>query len=81
MFNKKITKEESKLMEKLFVGSEKERVKNPISGDCVVLEPEAVALYDYIIGCSITGICPKDYHLAMSLFSKQWSREYRILLD
>lgn len=81
MFNKKLTKKEENLMGKLFVSIEKQEVKNPLSGASETLDPEAVALYDFIIGCNMVGAYPSDYHVALDLFRKQWPDEYMTLLD
>jgi hypothetical protein len=64
----------------LEIGTDPETVENPFSRVSCVLEPEAVALYDYIKGCEIFG----DYHNmqeALYLFRYNWPDEFYKLLD
>jgi len=65
---------------KLVVTGKSEIVQNPYSGQSVELESDAVAMYDYIKGCEMTG----KYDLmqtALSYFMRRWPKEYMILLD
>jgi hypothetical protein len=55
-------------------------VKNPFSGEGVMLTPEAVAVYDTIRGCEMTG----DYKMVrkgLDWFRKNYPAEYMVLLD
>ena len=64
----------------LEVGDEPEVVTNPFSGQSTTLEPEAVALYDLIKGAEYIGDF-KTVRAGLTLFSKNWPKEYMILLD
>jgi len=64
----------------LIIFDEPEVVTNPLSGASCTLEPEAVALYDFIMGCQIF----EEYKLmrvALDYFMEKWPGEYMILLD
>ena len=76
----KLNASQKKLLAQLEIGTENEMVKNPYSGVEVELEPTAVALYDYIKGCEITGNY-KFFDMARYLFADQWPDEYMKLLD
>jgi hypothetical protein len=55
-------------------------VTNPFSGDSCELTPEAVAVYDVVIGANLIG----DYatvRKGIAWFRKHYAREYMILLD
>lgn len=55
-------------------------VKNPFSGEGVMLVPEAVAVYDCIQGAELTG----DYRMmqkGLDWFRKYFPKEYMVLLD
>ena len=80
MSDLKLTKTEQKLADKLAVGSEKEMVANRFSGEQVELEPLAVAVYDYIMGCEYTHNY-KGMQQGLTMFRKYWSRAYMVLLD
>ena len=66
-------------MADLEIGTESEVVVNKWSGARVLLEPRAVALYDFIKGCEITGC--KDFDQARYLFAELWPDAYSKLLD
>jgi len=55
-------------------------VKNPFSGEGVVLTPEAIAVYDTIKGCEMMG----DYKMmekGLNWFRRYFPAEYMVLLD
>lgn len=55
-------------------------VTNPFSGEACMLEPDAVAVYDTIMGANMTG----RYDLVRKgceWFRKHFPKEYMILLD
>ena len=65
-----------------------EEIKNPFSGEKVMLEPEAVAVYDSIKGAEIladlnNGDDPKweKVRQGIAWFQKYYPKEYMILLD
>jgi len=55
-------------------------VKNPFSGEGVMLTPEAVAVYDTIMGCEMTGDY-KTVRKGLDWFRKHYPAEYMVLLD
>ena len=62
------------------VGTENEVITNPFSGESVTLTPEAVAVYDTIMGCQLTG----DYNnmrRGLDWFRRHFAKEYMVLLD
>jgi len=86
----KMTKRESKVLEGLKIGNENEIVTNPFSKEQVELCPEAVALYDVIMGCYITinnNLSWKSektyemYDIAKIVFYNNWPKEYMLLID
>jgi len=56
-------------------------VENPYSGDKCMLEPVAVAIYDFIKGCEMTGRYGRDFNRARNTFCENWPDEYMTLLD
>lgn len=55
-------------------------VKNPFSGEGVMLTPEAVAVYDTFKGCEMVG----DYTMmqkGLDWFRQYFPEEYMVLLD
>jgi hypothetical protein len=55
-------------------------VRNPFSGETAVLDPEAVAVYDYLKGCELMG----DHVMlrkALEWFIENHPDEYMTLLD
>ena len=75
-----LTKTEEKLKGELMVGTKSEMVANRFGGGEVLLEPLAVALYDYIMGCEATRNY-KGLEKGLTLFRKYWGSEYMVLLD
>ena len=68
------------IIDSLIVGDEAEEITNPYTGEKRILEPLAVALYDYIKGCELT----KNYDKltqALGIFVEKWPEEYYALLD
>ena len=56
------------------------KVQNPYSGESVMLEPVAVAVYDCIKGAEYI----EDYDIVrkgISWFQKWYPKEYKVLLD
>ena len=76
----KLNSREKKLMDDLAIGTDKETVKNPYSGESVELEPEAVALYDAIKGAEMLGD-HQTVRLGQGIFIKNWADAYMVLLD
>lgn len=64
----------------LIIGTEPEVVRNRFTGQGVELEPEAVAVYDYAIGCEMFGQY-RELRKALDYFRRKWPSEYMILLD
>jgi hypothetical protein len=89
----KLTTKEKKFMKELTIGTEKEIVRNRFGGDSIELKPEAVALYDFIIGAefmlytqqNLTNETIKEaeekFFIAKDIFIKNWPNAYMILLD
>lgn len=63
-----------------FVGTEKETVRNPFSGESCLLEPDAVAVYDTLTGANMLGDY-KTVQKGLDWFRKHFSKEYMVLLD
>lgn len=60
--------------------SEPVEVTNPFSGESCMLTPEAVAVYDVVMGANLI----EDYatvRKGVAWFRKHYAREYMILLD
>jgi hypothetical protein len=76
----KLAKRDQAVIDSLQIGTQKELVTNPFSGNSVELEPEALALYDYIKGCEASGFNDK-LRQALYIFRKKWANEYMTLLD
>ena len=57
-----------------------EEIKNPFSGEKVMLEPDAVAVYDTIKGAELVG---NNDHIRKGItwFQQYYPKEYMILLD
>jgi hypothetical protein len=60
--------------------SEPVEVRNPFSGDSCMLTPEAVAVYDVVMGANLIGDY-KTVRKGIDWFRKHYAREYMILLD
>ena len=66
--------------EGLHIEDEAEYVINPFSGVSCKLEPEAVAVYDYIKGCEVLGMYG-DMQKGLQWFRENFPDEYYKLLD
>ena len=64
----------------LIMDSEPVEVRNPFSGESCILEPDAVAVYDSIMGANMTGNY-KMVEKGCNWFRKYFPVEYMILLD
>jgi hypothetical protein len=60
--------------------SEPVEVRNPFSGESCMLTPEAVAVYDVVMGANLIGDY-KTVRKGLDWFRKHYAREYMILLD
>jgi hypothetical protein len=76
----KANKTEQALLDQLAVGTENEVVHNRFGGGSIELEPIAVALYDYIMGCEAMNDF-KGMQLGLNIFRKNWVEAYMVLLD
>ena len=76
----KLAKRDQALIDSLKVGSKSEVVTNPFSGNSAELNPEAVALYDFIKGCEASGLYD-NLRQGLYIFRKKWPNEYMTLLD
>ena len=56
------------------------KVTNPFSGESCMLEPDAVAVYDVVMGASMTGD-HKTTRKGLDWFIKYFPKEYMVLLD
>ena len=63
-----------------FVGTESEVITNPFSGESVELKPEAVAVYDTIMGAQHFNDY-KTVRKGLDWFRRHFPQEYMILLD
>lgn len=64
----------------MILDSEPVEVTNPFSGESCTLTPEAVAVYDTVMGANMTGrydIVQKG----ITWFRKYYPAEYMVLLD
>ena len=64
----------------MILDSEPVLVSNPFSGESCMLSPEAVAVYDTIQGCQITGDY-KNMRKGLDWFMEHFPNEYMTLLD
>ena len=69
-----------KLPFECIVGTENEMVTNPFSGESVELIPEAVAVYDTIMGAQMFNDY-KTVRKGLDWFRQHFPQEYMILLD
>jgi len=71
----------AQLVEELSIGyTQSEFVRNPYSGEGIILDPVAVAIYDYLKGCEMA-----NYLIGITQ-AKDWFRinrfrAYRVLVD
>ena len=59
---------------------EPQLVQNPFSGETVMLEPMAIAVYDTVMGANMIGDY-KTVQKGVSWFRKYFPKEYMVLLD
>jgi hypothetical protein len=64
----------------MVLDSEPVKVQNPFSGESCMLTPEAVAVYDTIMGSQIVGNY-KIIRKGLDWFRKHYPAEYMVLLD
>ena len=64
----------------MILDSEPVEVQNPFSGESCILEPDAVAVYDSIMGAQYTGNY-KIIQKGCNWFRKHFPAEYMVLLD
>jgi hypothetical protein len=55
-------------------------VKNPFSGDSIKLQPDEVAVYDYLKGCELIGDY-KGLRKGLNWFMNNNAEAYMVLLD
>lgn len=69
----------------LRVGPDSEYVENPFTEAKVLLEPAAIALYEFILGAEritpMSECITKLYHRAQEIFLELWPNEYMLLID
>lgn len=83
---KPLSKTEQQLLDELEVKKHPTIVYNSFSGEAVMLQPKAVALYDYIKGYELLinrGVTKniRQFDMAKELFMKLWPNSYMSLLD
>lgn len=64
----------------MILDAEPVRVANRFSGESVMLEPDAVAVYDSIMGAEMIGDY-KRVRKGLDWFRKHFPEEYMVLLD
>lgn len=69
-----------KLPFECIVGTENEVITNPFSGESITLSPDAVAVYDTIMGCQMIGDY-KTMRKGLTWFSRHYAKAYMVLLD
>ncbi len=69
-----------KLPFECMVGTESEKITNPFSGQSITLSPEAVAVYDTIMGCQLIGDY-KTMQKGLDWFRRHYAEAYMVLLD
>lgn len=73
-------KNQVKLPFDCIVGTESETIQNPFSGESIKLTPEAVAVYDTIMGAQMFGDW-KTVRKGLDWFRRHFPEEYMVLLD
>lgn len=64
----------------IVVDTEPQRITNPFSGESCMLEPDAIAVYDTIMGANQFGDY-KTVRKGLDWFRKHFPAEYMTLLD
>lgn len=69
----------------LRVGLDSEYVENPFTKVKVLLEPDALALYEFILGAErirpMSETMTRLYYRADEIFFERWPNEYMLLID
>jgi hypothetical protein len=79
-----MTKIKEQPLPKWFTGelyTEGATVRNPFSGESYDLNPAELSMYDFIIGCSMTGRMQNDMAKGLSWFRRANAEAYMVLLD
>jgi|19_taG_2_1085344.scaffolds.fasta_scaffold27901_1 hypothetical protein len=76
----KINKKMKVFKGQLKIGTESEVVTNQFTGKSVTLEPDAVAVYDLIMGSQLTNNY-KLTRIGLDWFIKHYPKQYMVLLD
>ena len=76
----KINKKMNVFKVQLKIGTESEVVTNQFTGKSVTLEPDAVAVYDLIMGSQLINNY-KLTRIGLDWFIKHYPKEYMVLLD
>ncbi len=88
-----LSQKELDILKELKISDKHEVIVNSHSRASITLEPEAVALYDYIKGSEHIINFPEQFHIkltvkdisqfkiALQLFRKLYPKEYQVLLD
>ena len=64
----------------MILDTEPAEVRNPFSGESCVLEPDAIAVYDCIMGAQYINDY-KTIRKGLDWFRKYFPKEYMVLLD
>jgi hypothetical protein len=56
-------------------------VSNPFSGESYDLTPAELSMYDFIMGCSMTGRMQNEMMKGLTWFRKANPKAYMVLLD
>ncbi len=75
-----LTKEPNPPFEVEIIDTKPVEVKNPFSGEKVMLQPTAVAVYDCIKGAELTEDW-KYVERGIAWFQEHYPKEYMVLLD
>ena len=81
-----LTNIEKKFISELQIGSKPEKIKNSFGGNEIVLDPQAVAIHDFIKGAELSiamgnRSLVSDFDMARNLFRKLYPDAYYDLLD
>ena len=69
-----------KLFPDIVIFSKKEFIANRFTGEEIELEPEAVAVYDLVMGAEMLGMY-KIVRKGLDWFKQHYPKEYLVLLD
>ena len=69
-----------KLFPDIVIFKEKEFIANRFTGEEIELEPEAVAVYDLVMGAEMLGMY-KIVRKGLGWFKQHYPKEYLVLLD